>query len=168
MIVDGGHNLDSDNTCGFDPANGSLPSTDPLLGPLQDNGGPTLTHALLPGSPAIDAGEDAQCPATDQRGVYRPQDGDENGWATCDIGAFEVEGPWAPPSSAMLTGPTSGFLGVPYPFTATVESISTTLPLVYLWQADGQEPITHTGGLTDTTTFAWSVPGIYTITVRGS
>jgi hypothetical protein len=52
---------------------------DPLLGPLQDNGGPTLTIALLPGSPALGAG--AGCPPTDQRGTART-DG-------CDIGAFQ-------------------------------------------------------------------------------
>ena len=55
---------------------------DPRLGPLQDNGGPTPTHALLLGSPAIDAS--SACPATDQRGVTRPQG------AGCDIGAFEA------------------------------------------------------------------------------
>jgi CSLREA domain-containing protein len=62
---------------------------DPLLAPLRDNGGPTPTHALLPGSPAIDAGDNATCLATDQRGVARPQDGDGNGSARCDIGAVE-------------------------------------------------------------------------------
>ncbi len=41
IFTDGGHNLSSDDTCGLDPANGSIPNTDPLLGPLQDNGGPT-------------------------------------------------------------------------------------------------------------------------------
>ena len=65
--------------------------SDPLLGPLQDNGGPTKTYALLPGSPAIDAGDNATCLATDQRGAARPADGDEagSGAADCDIGAFE-------------------------------------------------------------------------------
>jgi hypothetical protein len=57
-----------------------------LLGPLADNGGPTQTHALLPSSPAIDAGDNNGCPPTDQRGVARP-----SGLA-CDIGAYEVEG----------------------------------------------------------------------------
>lgn len=78
-----GHNLDSANTCGFG-AMGDLTNTNPLLGPLQDNGGATLTHALLPGSPAIDTGDNNGCPLTDQRGVSRPQG------AICDIGAFEV------------------------------------------------------------------------------
>ena len=45
-ILDGGHNISSDDTCSFDPANGSMPSTDPLLGPLQDNDGPTLTGII--------------------------------------------------------------------------------------------------------------------------
>jgi hypothetical protein len=61
-------------------------TTDPLLGPLGDNGGGTLTFALLPGSSAIDAGNDTVCPGTDQRGVARPQG------AHCDIGAFESRG----------------------------------------------------------------------------
>jgi CSLREA domain-containing protein len=56
---------------------------DPELGPLRDNGGPTQTHRLLPGSPAIDAAASADCPATDQRGVARPQG------PACDIGSFE-------------------------------------------------------------------------------
>jgi hypothetical protein len=54
---------------------------DPILGPLQDNGGDTFTHALLSGSPAIDAGDNNGCPTTDQRGYLR----DTN----CDIGAYE-------------------------------------------------------------------------------
>ena len=73
---------------------------DPKLGPLTNNGGPTETRALLHGSPAIDAGNPATpgsggnaCEATDQRGVARPQDGDADGVATCDIGAFERSRP---------------------------------------------------------------------------
>jgi predicted outer membrane repeat protein len=78
-LIDGGGNLSwPDNTCpGL--------NADPLLGPLQNNGGPTQTHALLAGSPAIDAALLANCPAADQRGVSRPQR------AGCDIGAFELE-----------------------------------------------------------------------------
>jgi CSLREA domain-containing protein len=64
---------------------------DPLLGPLQDNGGSTFTHALLPGSPAIDKGDPLckdqkkQLLRTDQRGITRPQG------TACDIGAYEAE-----------------------------------------------------------------------------
>jgi len=96
-LTSGGHNIGTDGTCNLtDPTD--LPSTDPMLGPLQDNGGPTATHALLPGSPAIDAIPAADCtwdddgdPETpevplrsDQRGAWRPQGGG------CDIGAVEV------------------------------------------------------------------------------
>ncbi|MEM7139927.1 MAG: choice-of-anchor Q domain-containing protein [Actinomycetota bacterium] len=78
--------LNDDGTCGSGP----LVGVDPLLGPLQDNGGPTSTRAPLAGSPAIDAAT-GTCPATDQRGETRPRDGDGDGAATCDIGAVEVE-----------------------------------------------------------------------------
>ena len=89
-LTSAGQNLDSGTTCGFTAA-GDLVATDPRLGPLADNGGPTATHLPLPGSPAIDAGRpDCPPPATDQRGVVRPQDGDSDGRALCDIGAVEV------------------------------------------------------------------------------
>ena len=86
-----GHNLIGNDTgCGFTPASGDLLNINPKLGVLSDNGGPTKTHALLTGSPAIDAGDDSVAPATDQRGVARPQDGDGDGTARSDIGAFEI------------------------------------------------------------------------------
>ncbi len=81
-----------------DPGNASITDSipgsnimgaDPLLGPLQNNGGSTPTHALLIGSPALDRGEAASCAATDQRGIIRPQDGDGDGVAACDMGAYE-------------------------------------------------------------------------------
>ncbi|WP_128429497.1 choice-of-anchor Q domain-containing protein [Streptomyces cyaneus] len=75
-----GRNIDGDGSCRLTAA-GDLPHRDPLLGPLADNGGPTDTAALLPGSPALDAADG--CPATDQRGIARPQG------AACDIGAYE-------------------------------------------------------------------------------
>ena len=78
-----GHNLDSDNSCNLTDPN-DLPGANPLLGTLQDNGGPTFTHALQAGSPAIGAGDDAAAPATDQIGTNRPQG------VASDIGAFEV------------------------------------------------------------------------------
>ncbi|GAA2562845.1 CSLREA domain-containing protein [Streptomyces levis] len=80
-IASEGHNLDGDGSCRLTAA-GDLPSRSPLTGPLGDNGGPTDTVALLPGSPGLDAADD--CPATDQRGVTRPQG------TGCDIGAYEA------------------------------------------------------------------------------
>lgn len=73
---------------------------DPLLGPLQDNGGFTQTMALLPGSPAINAANDAKCPVIDQRGIVRPQG------SHCDIGAFE----YPQLKSVILVAPLSGTL----------------------------------------------------------
>jgi len=74
---------------------GDLNNTDPLLGSLQNNGGPTQTMALLSGSPAIDAGNPAGCTdglghllKTDQRGMPRPDPEDKGG---CDMGAYESQ-----------------------------------------------------------------------------
>ncbi len=88
-ILSSGHNLESPgNTCGLDqPTDESGVSTEDLkLGPLSDNDGATTTHALLPGSVAVDRIPKAMCEVDeDQRGVARPQGG------TCDVGAFEQE-----------------------------------------------------------------------------
>ena len=66
-----GYNVDSDGSCSL-KSDTDLSGVDPLLGPLQDNGGPTLTHALLPGSPGINAIPLADCTVPDdQRGVWR-------------------------------------------------------------------------------------------------
>ena len=65
----------------------------PILDSLANNGGFTQTHALGAGSPAIDAGNQAVCPLTDQRGFFRPIDGDGDGTARCDMGSYEYEIP---------------------------------------------------------------------------
>jgi hypothetical protein len=111
-----GYNLDSDGSCRLtDPTD--RPSVDPFLGPLQDNGGPTFTHALLPGSPALDAipwGTNG-CGTTlvgDQRWQARPH---AVGGA-CDIGAYEVE----------VTGqPLSGWVTGLTPETVTCKDVTT-------------------------------------------
>jgi beta-glucanase (GH16 family) len=78
-IISLGNNVFSDGTC-F-PAASDQVVADAGIDALSDNGGPTPTHALLPGSPAIDAANTALCPATDQRGTTRD--------AACDVGAYE-------------------------------------------------------------------------------
>jgi hypothetical protein len=88
-----GYNLSTDDTCHFKSA-GDLNNTDPKLGPLKNNGGPTKTRAELLGSPTIDAGNPSGCTdikghllKTDQRGEPRP--GKYKRDKRCDMGAFE-------------------------------------------------------------------------------
>ena len=104
-LISEGYNLIGNNSvCSFTATTGDQIGTgsspiDPLIGTLQDNGGPTLTHAIPVVSPAIDAANPAApgsggdaCEAADQRGDVRPADGDSDFTATCDIGAFEFGG----------------------------------------------------------------------------
>lgn len=102
-VTTSGYNLIGNrNGCGIYPKTGDLIGVDPKLGPLQDNGGPTFTHASLPGSLAIDHGNPNDCTdyqgnalTTDQRGLPRS--------ARCDIGAYE----WQP---AAVAGPYTIYL----------------------------------------------------------
>ena len=90
-----GYNLDSDGTCNLNSPGDKPNNPNANLGPLQNNGGPTQTSALLPGSAAIDTIPVASCTGldgiavnADQRGFSRPVDGD----VRCDMGPFEVQG----------------------------------------------------------------------------
>ncbi len=152
-----GHNLiGTSDGCNFSPATGDLVNVDPMLAPLQDNGGPTFTHALIEGSPAIDVGDNSAAPDTDQRGVPRPLDGDADGTATSDIGAYEFVSPLAARIDAAVTGDEGASI--------TFDGIRSTRGLraivSYDWDfGDGQ-----------TATFVWgehiySDDGIYTITL---
>jgi hypothetical protein len=97
VFVSLGHNLDSDGTSGLvNGVNGDIVGTsaaviNPVIGPLDDNGGPTLTHALLPGSPALGTGSCVDATSAplliDQRTFPRPR------ITGCDIGAFENQAP---------------------------------------------------------------------------
>lgn len=100
-VSNGGYDIDSGSSCGFGSTNGSMSNTDPKLGPLQDNGGSTCTQALLPGSPAIDAGHPTDYAPYDQRGVRRPQG------SRSDIGAFELvqTATTAPATACTTAGP---------------------------------------------------------------
>ena len=93
-IISNGYNLSSDASCNFNNT-GDLNNTDPQLGPLQNNGGPTQTMSLPSGSPAIDAGNPNGCTdnkgnllKADQRGQPRPDKEDTGG---CDMGAYESQ-----------------------------------------------------------------------------
>ena len=115
-----GHNLDTDSNC-FIALPSDITGTDAELDVLKDNGGFTLTAALLPGSPAIDAGDNTDCPLTDQRGEPRPADGNMDGMAVCDIGAYEVPGPVvatatpSPSNTSTVTATPSPTLPFPTP-----------------------------------------------------
>jgi hypothetical protein len=94
-LVSEGWNLSDDDSCTAffnHPADLNGAAFDPLLEPLDDNGGPTETMALVPESPATDSGNNATCADEDQRGIERPQDGNDDGSEICDRGAFELEG----------------------------------------------------------------------------
>jgi len=116
-VTSHGYNLSSDDGGGFLTGPGDQINTDPLLGPLRDNGGPTFTHELLAGSPAINAGDPnfTPPPLFDQRGMGF--DRVVNG--RIDKGSFEVQGPQFTPTTTPTATATP---------TATVTSTSTPAP----------------------------------------
>ena len=134
-LTDCGYNIDSGTACGFS-GTGDQNSTDAMLGPLQNNGGNTLTQMPANGSPAIEMGNPASpgsggcaCESTDQRGVTRPQ------FIVCDVGAVEVEPTPTPTLSATPTvtftpgGPTLTPTGTPT-ITRTATSTDTPSPTI--------------------------------------
>jgi hypothetical protein len=117
-VASQGHNLIGDGTAGggfiaSDLVGTSAQPIDPLLGPLQGNGGPTRTMALLTGSPAIDAGDNSGAPDTDQRGFARIVNG------TIDIGDFEVQSAGQATHLA-FQAPASVQAGTPFTVTVAV------------------------------------------------
>lgn len=135
-----GNNLSSDTTCNLTNAT-DKPGVDPLIGPLAANGGATKTHALLAGSPALNAGDGTGLETLDQRGKPRVQ------FATVDIGAVEVSEPIVslqpmPPPQALAEGDS---------FTLTVGAMNqnSTTPLKFQWRKDGAP-------IADATTDTWT------------
>jgi hypothetical protein len=186
-----GHNLigDGDGGSGFDPTDlvGTFDSPiDPMLGALQDNGGPTQTMALLAGSPALNAGDPGQLGVADQRGVART--------GGVNIGAYQASA-----TAFVLSAPDTVDPGTPfdltvaavdpfgqsaYGYTGTV-TLSTSdgdpnvvLPADYPFTPDDQGTHTFSGGvtlitpgdqtITATDTSDDTVAGSATVTVTGS
>jgi hypothetical protein len=136
---------------GAPPTFGGPGPINPLLGPLQDNGGPTQTMALLPGSPAIDAGDinAPNLPATDQRGPGFPR----THGGTVDIGAFETQ-PIATTTAVTTTAATSTY-GASVTFTATVTGPVTPTGSVN-FVIDGGPAVAGTAAGTTGTSAAWT------------
>lgn len=132
--TDLGYNISDDGSCGFSQSGSSNNYTGPLLSGagLANNGGPTETIALAPGTSgnpnqAIDAIPKAQCPSTDQRGYARP----DNGESFCGIGAYE-SGATAPLSfgaTKLELAPSTGGFDLKSSFTPTPGSAIEPLTL---------------------------------------
>lgn len=148
-----GHNLASTSTC-FLNEPGDLQVIAAGLGPLQANGGRSLTHALNPGSPAIDAGSPTMCPGVDQREFLRPADGNGDQSAVCDIGAFEFGAASPTPTPTVSRTPT--FSPTPtesVPPSATSTETATSTPTETFTAVPSPTPsATHTPSLTTTPT----------------
>jgi hypothetical protein len=141
-LASSGYNLIGNTQGGSGFAATDLLNVDPLLGPLQDNGGPTWTMALLPGSPALSAGDPAQLGVADQRGVVRR--------GGVNIGAYQASA-----SAFVLSAPAAVSAGVPFDLTVTAVD------------AFGQVALGYTGTVTFSTSDAGAgvlLPPDYTLT----
>ncbi len=139
VLTSQGHNLSDDATCELTQS-GDQPGADPLLGLLADNGGFVETQMPRVGSPAIDMGDDAHCPATDARGVARPYDGDGDTVATCDIGAVETRNQFNIADTTVVEGDATSVTAW---FTITLAPAGTKTVSVHYATVDGSA----TGGV---------------------
>jgi hypothetical protein len=158
-----GHNLIGNSSGGTGYTATDLLDVNALLGPLQDNGGPTQTIALLAGSPALNAGDPAQLGVADQRGVIRS--------GGVNIGAYQA-------SASALVVTVSGAVASGTPFDVTVQAVdvfgqvafgyrgtvtfsvtdpdpAVVLPADYTFTADDQGTHTFTGEFTLITPGTW-------------
>jgi hypothetical protein len=160
-----GYNLITQGGSGFDSTD--LLGVDPLLGPLQNNGGPMQTVALLAGSPALNAGDPAQLGVPDQRGVVRS--------GGVNIGAYQASA-----STFVITAPATVTAGTPFDMTAkavdtfgqtalgyrgTVTFSSTDTDPGVMLPADYTFQVSDSGSHTFTAAFTLITPGEETLTV---
>jgi hypothetical protein len=164
-LASSGYNLFGNSSGGSGYTATDLLDVDPLLGPLQDNGGPTFSHGLLAGSPALNAGDPAQLGVTDQRGVVRA--------GGVNIGAYQASA-----STFVITA--AGTVTAGTPFDVTVQAVdvfgqvafgyrgtvtfsvtdpdpAVVLPLDYTFTADDAGTHTFTGGFTLITPGTWTL-----------
>ncbi len=125
-----------------------------------------LIHAVHPGYTIEELRAILRTTGDDQVG---PPNEDKAGWDKY-FGAGRLNVARAvqhvvPPAEANVDGPAEGIISVAYTFSATISPLTAAQPITYAWQATGQAPDTHTGGLSDTVAFAWDAPGAKVITV---
>ena len=137
-ITDGGFNISSDASLNFSGT--SLKNTDPKLGSLASNGGPTPTIAVQTNSPALDRIPPNLSPPTDQRGVLRPQG------AACDVGAFELT---VPPAIVVEPHSQTNAIGTSVTFTVSANGE----PLGYQWRF-------NSAALTNATAASYTIPSV--------
>lgn len=158
VVMSLGYNLSSDDAFGILTGPGDQIRTDPKLGPLQNNGGHTLTHALLPGSPAIDAGDPSFTPppSFDQRGpgFLRIVDG------RIDKGSFEIQsGSTATPTPTA----TPRLTPTPTPTPKATATPTLTVQVAVRTDAGGLAFTVDGTTLTSTQTFSWASGSTHTI-----
>ncbi len=137
---------------------GSITHTNDLTGDPRYADASNFNYHLTAGSAARDAAL-ASSIGSDLDGQTRPNPDT----SLPDLGADEFY--VTPPAAVAITGPDTVYLGLSVAFTAQTSPADATLPLTYTWQASGQDPVTHPGGLVDTVQFTWTEPGEQQITV---